>query len=71
MSKQKRGDIYVTENLSPESKSLLWECKQWCLKNDYKYSWYNNCKIFIKKDDNGIPKRIKSKNELNNLLPDK
>lgn len=43
--------ISVSENLSGYYKNLLWSVKQKALEKNYKYVWYKNCRIFVRKTD--------------------
>lgn len=59
--------VYVSENLSPFYKSLLWSAQQKAKQVNFKYVWFRNGKLLVKKGDGDSEKQvieIKSKKDI-------
>jgi len=46
------ANVYVNGHLTQHFKTLLWKTKQHAKQNGYKYVWFRNCRINMKKDEN-------------------
>nr|XP_037276084.1 uncharacterized protein LOC119169095 [Rhipicephalus microplus]XP_037276085.1 uncharacterized protein LOC119169095 [Rhipicephalus microplus] len=55
--KEKDANIYFSENLTRRARTLLWTVKQWARDNGFRYVWYANGKIFIRRKD-GEPSHV-------------
>jgi hypothetical protein len=45
-----RKRIYLNENMTPYTKSLFWKTREFARQFDYKYVWFRNGKIMMRKD---------------------
>lgn len=52
LSKSGTSNFYINENLTKQKRDLLYEVRQRRKQHHYKYLWTNNCKIFVRKNDN-------------------
>ena len=59
--------IFVNEHLTPFYKALMWKTKQ-SAKKQFKYIWFNNGKIHLKKDDESKVQFVKSERDLEELV---
>lgn len=48
---QGNDSIFVLENLTKRTRTLLTETKLWAKANNYKYVWHNNNKVLVRKAD--------------------
>lgn len=46
-----RRRIYLNENMTPYTKSLFWKTRNFAKENNYKYVWFRNGKIMMRKDE--------------------
>lgn len=46
------GKIFINNELSPFNRDLFYEVRIFAKSNDFKFAWYNDFKIFIKKNEN-------------------
>jgi hypothetical protein len=46
------GKIFINNELSPFNKDLFYKVRIFAKNNDFKFTWYNDIKIFIKKNKN-------------------
>jgi hypothetical protein len=47
-----RQRIYLNENMTPYMKTLFWKTRMYARTNDYKYTWFRNGKIMMRKNEN-------------------
>jgi len=63
-----RRRIYLNENMTPYSKQLFWKSRNFAKDNDYKYVWFRNGKIMMRKNaDVQEVKTIREEEDLLNL----
>ncbi|KAM7283115.1 uncharacterized protein ISCGN_000270 [Ixodes scapularis] len=43
--------LFLLENLTRRSRSLLFETKAWAKRNNYKYAWHSNGRVLVRKSD--------------------
>ncbi|XP_045768885.1 uncharacterized protein LOC123869855 [Maniola jurtina] len=60
--------FYISEHLTLAAKRLLALSKQAAKKNNYKYCWFSNNKIFVKKQEKSTPIIIKSEDQINKII---
>lgn len=58
LAKSDKRKIYFKDRLTPYNNHLLAEAKKFCTENHYKYVWFQNCDILIKKTDTSKPAKI-------------
>lgn len=58
------GRIYINESLTPYNKDLFWKARETGKKNNYKYTWFKNNKIMMRKDEQSRPIIIKKEEDL-------
>jgi len=46
------GKIFINHELSPYNRDLFYKVRIFAKNNDFKFTWYNDFKIFIKKNEN-------------------
>lgn len=59
--------IYCNDHLCPELKKLLYECKQFKRKNNFKYCWCKNGKLNLRQSEKSEIFKIKSLLDLNSV----
>lgn len=59
---------HIQENMTRQSKALLWSAKQWAREHNFKYVWHRNGAIFVRKTDGERALLVKSENELQFLV---
>lgn len=64
-----RMPIYINEDLTKTTKLLFWEARSQ-LKHHFKFIWIQNSHILVKKDEKEKIIRIKSENDIKELLSD-
>lgn len=57
LMREKDAKVYFSENLTRRARALLWTAKQWARDNGFRYVWYANGKILIRRKD-GEPSRV-------------
>lgn len=60
--------IYVNEHLAPALKHLLYLAKTFKRENNFKYCWIKDGKLFLKQNEDARAFRIRSENDLKNLM---
>lgn len=61
------GPVYINENLSPYFKELFYNTKIYAKEHQYKYIWFRNGKIFLRRNEDVRPIRISTKADLEYL----
>lgn len=61
------NQIYIHESLSQFFKNLLWRVRNSAKEKGYRFVWYKNYKILVKKDVNSQTIVINNENELNKI----
>lgn len=46
-----RSKVSITENMTQHSRILLQSAKQWADRNDFKYAWHRDGKVYVRKGD--------------------
>lgn len=64
LDKSDKRKIYFKDRLTPFNNNLLVEAKKFCTDNKYKYVWFQNCDILIKKTETSKPTKIVIKADL-------
>lgn len=64
--KDRRTTIYINEELTRRNKYLLGKTKE-LLRSNYKYIWWKNSKIFVRKNENEKPIIINDENDIAKL----
>lgn len=68
-STKPNNEVYITQNISGFYKNLLWKVKESAQLKGYKYVWYNNCQVLVrKKDGDKNVLRIRDENDLHLLI---
>lgn len=62
-----RSKVYISENLTQQEKSLLWETKEWAKAKRYQFVWYRNGKVFVREKDGARSYLIATKDDLSKL----
>lgn len=62
--KTDKQKIYFKERLTPYNNALLIETKKFCIENQFKYVWFQNCDILVKKTESSKPTKIVVKADL-------
>lgn len=62
-----KNQVYINEHLSKRNKELLWQARKIKKEKNYKYAWYKNGNIFLRKSDNTGIIKINDESDLNNL----
>lgn len=65
--KDAKERIYVNESLCPYFKNLLRATKNECKLKGYKFNWFRNNKIFVKRDESSTPISIVNYTDLKKL----
>ncbi|KAK3922237.1 Protein CIP2A [Frankliniella fusca] len=60
--------VYLNTHLTPEWKHLLWTAKQYGKPKGYKIIWFQDSKIYAKKDMNDRPKIITSERDIEKMI---
>lgn len=60
--------IFINENLTPYFKNLLWQTKSVARDKSYKYVWFKNCKVLVRKGDTDPVMRIFNAGDLAKLI---
>lgn len=63
----KNENVYIQENLTKQTRTLLWEAKQWALDKNYRFVWQSGGKVLIRKKEGDTAVVVKSKNHLMTL----
>lgn len=58
LAKSDKRKVYFKDRLTPYNNNLLAEAKKFCIENHYKYVWFQNCDILVKKTDTSKPAKI-------------
>lgn len=66
--KRAKDDAYILENLTSHDRELLWEAKEWSKESNYKYVWYKNGNVLVRKQDRDKVHVIKSLDDLRKLV---
>lgn len=64
LPKVDKQKIYFKERLTPYNNELLIETKKFCAENQFKYVWFQNCDILVKKTETSKPTKIVVKSDL-------
>lgn len=67
LDKKDKRKIYFKDRLTPFNNELLVEAKKFCAENQYKYVWFQNCDILVKKSETSKTIKIVIKSDLLNL----
>lgn len=59
--------LYISDHLCPSNKLLYKKVRDECKKQNYKYYWVRDCKIFVKKTDNSRPILVESEQDISKL----
>ncbi|CAN7948769.1 unnamed protein product [Ixodes pacificus] len=64
--KLKRGknEEYILENMTRQTKALLWTAKDWAKENNYQYAWHRNGKVFVRKEQGTNAVMLSTKDDL-------
>lgn len=54
--------VYINEHLSPANKKLFFEARSFARDNGFKFAWYNENKVMLKKDETSKTIRVTSEN---------
>lgn len=65
--KEDGNNVYLLENLTKHEKSLLWSAKECAKEKAYKYVWYRNGRVLVRKADGEPVIVIKSIDDLERL----
>lgn len=65
--KEAKSDFYLLENLTGHERSLLWLAKEWARVNHYKYVWYRNGNVLVRRADGGRAHVVKNEDDLQKL----
>lgn len=66
--RRSRSNVFFQENLTRQSKALLWAAKEWAKRNNYQYVWHRNDKVFIRKQDGERALKISDAADLDRIL---
>lgn len=61
-------EIYIQENLTKHGRALLWEAKEWAKTANYRYVWYKNGNVLLRKKERERVHVIKSSDDLQKLV---
>lgn len=59
--------IYISESLSPFYKNLLWQAKTLAREKQYKFCWFRNCKVYVRKVEGSPAKVIANEEDLKRI----
>lgn len=59
--------IYINENLTPQTKKLLWQTKEQARAKNYKFVWVRNGVVFVRKEQGSGAVRILEEGDLERL----
>lgn len=64
--KLKRGknEEYILENMTRQTKALLWTAKDWAKENNYQYAWHRNGKVFVRREQGTNAVMLSTKDDL-------
>lgn len=65
--KEAETNVFLLENLTGHERSLLWTAKEWARANAYKYAWYRNGNVLLRKQDGGRVLVIRNEDDLRKL----
>ncbi|XP_061726987.1 uncharacterized protein LOC133532388 [Cydia pomonella] len=60
--------VFVNDHLAPHNKLLYKSVRELGRERNYKYIWLNDCKIFMRKNDNSKSIHISSENDLKKIV---
>lgn len=66
--RKSKDDAYIQENLAKQDRALLWETKEWAKTTNYRYVWYNNGHVLVRKKDRELVHVIRSVDDLEKLV---
>ncbi|XP_025423462.1 uncharacterized protein LOC112692862 [Sipha flava] len=66
-AKWKEEGIYINNYLTQINRNLFYKTRLYAKENNYKYVWYRDCKIFIRKDEKNKVILIEDENSLRRL----
>lgn len=62
-----QSTVYILENMTRQSKALFWASKEWARENHFKYVWYKNGKVYVRKVEGERVFVIKSEADLTSI----
>lgn len=60
--------IYINNYLTQTNSTLYYKTRMFAKTNNYKYVWFKDSKVFLKKDENNKVIHIEDLNCLNNII---
>lgn len=61
------GRLYITENMTKQGRTLLWQAREWAKVSNYKFVWYKNGKVFVRQGERMPAHVISSEDDLRAL----
>lgn len=65
--RQARSKIYISESMTQQDKTLLWEVKEWAKEKRYQYVWYKHGKVFVKEKEGAQVRVVRSWDDLERI----
>ena len=59
-----QNQVFINDHLTKRSKELLWKARNLKREKNYKYVWYKNGNIYLRKNDNTEAMRISNESDL-------
>lgn len=60
--------VYIQENLTKQTRKLLWETKQWARENNFRFVWHSNGRVLVRRREGDKTIVIKSQRSLEAIV---
>jgi hypothetical protein len=61
--------IYISENLPPDTRTLFYHARKYKKEHEWAYAWTDNGKVYIRTSHDSLPRRIEKQDDLDELVP--
>lgn len=62
--RETESDVYIQANMTKQTRTLLWETKQWAQERNFRFVWHNNGKVLIRRNEGDRAIVVRSKHDL-------
>lgn len=62
------SDVYIQENLTKQTRKLLWETKQWARESNFQFVWHSNGKVLVRRTEGDKAIVVKSQRSLETIV---
>lgn len=66
--KEADAEVYIQENLTKQTRNLLWETKQWARESNFKFVWHSNGKVLVRRKEGDKAIVVKSQKCLETIV---